>query len=93
LVLERLENRAVRSTVTWINPAGGDWDTASNWLDDQGVQRVPGPADDAVISHAGITITHDAGVADSVNSLTSQADISLTGGSLALATKSTIAAL
>ena len=27
-------------------PYGGDWDTASNWLDVQGVARLPGPGDD-----------------------------------------------
>jgi hypothetical protein len=29
--LEALEDRAVPATVTWVNPAGGDWDTPSDW--------------------------------------------------------------
>ena len=44
---ELLEDRALPSTVTWTKPAGGDWDTPSNWS--SGV--VPGPNDDAIIDH------------------------------------------
>ena len=56
----------VLSTVTWINPAGGDWDTASNW--DAG--RVPAAFDDVVINIPGITVTHSTSATDSVHSLT-----------------------
>jgi hypothetical protein len=45
-----------------------------------------------VINQSGITISHSSGVTDTVNSLTSQANISIGGGSLALATTSTISA-
>src|SRR6516162_1968842 len=59
LHLEVLEDRILPSTVTWINLAGGGWDTAGNWRDDQGINRLPGPNDDAVINVAGnVTITH-----------------------------------
>jgi hypothetical protein len=88
--LELLEDRTLPSTVNWINPAGGDWDTAGNWQDSLGVNRVPGATDDVVISQSGITVTHTAGVTDSVNSLTSQAAINITGGTLALAATSQI---
>ena len=86
----RLEDRTLLSTVTWINPSGGDWDTPSNWSND----AVPGPSDDAVIDTPSITVTHSSSASDSVNSLTiSSSDTTLdpSGGSLALATASSIA--
>src|SRR5687768_7874798 len=43
--LEELEARVVPATVTWINPAGGDWNTGANW--NGGV--APSSTDDAVI--------------------------------------------
>ncbi len=86
---ERLEDRTLPSTVTWINPSGGDWDTGSNWSSG----AVPGPNDDVVIDMPGqnsFTVTHAANVADAVNSLTSQDAIWLYGGSLAITAASTI---
>jgi hypothetical protein len=57
--------------------------------------RLPGPADDAVISVAGITITHSMAINDQVHSLTIQpgtADtLNMSAGSLTLAATSTIA--
>src|SRR5262249_16450262 len=50
----------------------GNWDA----------NRVPGAADDAVISLTGITVTHSANVIDSIKSLTSQAAVNLSGGTL-----------
>ncbi len=64
--------------VNWTNPNGGDWDTPGNWSSG----TVPGPSDDAIINIAGITVTHSASVTDAVRSLTSQADVTLSGGSL-----------
>jgi hypothetical protein len=87
--MEELETRTLPSTVTWINPAGGDWDTPGNWS----TGAVPGPNDDVVIDLAGqnnFTVTHSANVADSVNSLTSQDALVLFGGSLSLAATSTV---
>src|SRR5262249_483702 len=86
LYLESLEDRTLPSTVTWMNPAGGDWDTGSNWS----TGNVPGATDDAVINYSGITITHSTGASDPVHSLTSQAAINLSAGSLSVATASTI---
>jgi hypothetical protein len=58
LALEPLEDRTILSTVRWINPAGGDRDTASN--SDGGT--VPGPGDVVVIEVAGApTIAHNPG--------------------------------
>ena len=56
---ERVD-RTLPSTVTWINPAGGDWDTPGNWLDQSsGINHVPGASDNAVINSSGITIIHN----------------------------------
>src|SRR5262249_45135853 len=66
--------------ITWVNAAGGDWDTPSNWSGD----FVPTAADDVAIHFAGIQVTHDVAQADAVHSLTSQAFVSLSAGSLAL---------
>src|SRR5271165_5742243 len=73
----RLENRLLLS-VTWINPDGGDWDTPANWSGDQ----LPTAGDDVFINTAGITITHSANMMDTIKSLTSVADVTLSGGSL-----------
>jgi hypothetical protein len=86
----RLEERTLLSTVSWINPSGGDWDTPSNWS----TGALPGPSDDVVIDTAGITVTHSSSAADSVSSLTiSSGDTTLdiSNGSLALATTSSVA--
>ncbi len=83
---ETLETRVVPSTITWINPLGGDWDTASNWSG--GV--LPGPLDNAVINYPGITITHNLNTTDEVGSLTSKAAIALSAGTLKLDGPSTI---
>jgi hypothetical protein len=74
-------------TVTWVNSAGGDWGTASNWS----TGAVPGPTDAAVINLGAntFTVTHAAG-ADSVYSLTSQDAISFTAGSLSFSSASAI---
>ena len=85
-----LEDRTLLSTVTWINPSGGDWDTPSNWSTD----ALPGPSDDVVIDLLGITVTHSSSASDSVNSLTissSQSALDISNGALALNTTSSIA--
>ena len=67
LSLEELERRCLLATVSWTNLAGGNWNTATNWRDDAGLNRVPGPADDVVIDLAGanytVTLNVDATVA------------------------------
>jgi hypothetical protein len=65
-----------------INPAGGDWDTPSNWQG--GV--LPGPNDEAVIDVPGnVTITHSTGAADSVASVSASDPISVSAGTLTVA--------
>jgi RHS repeat-associated protein len=70
------------STVTWINPAGGDWDTASNW----DTHALPGPADDVVINglNTGALVTHSQNVTDTIHGLTAAAPITLAHGKLDL---------
>jgi hypothetical protein len=65
---ERLEDRVLLATVSWINAAGGSWNTPANWSGG----ALPGPNDDVVIDLAGaIVITHATGT-DTIHSLTSQ---------------------
>ena len=69
LFVEPLENRTVLSTISWINPSGGDWNTASNWS----TGFVPGKGDTADINisvTSPITITD----AEEVSTLTSSLD-------------------
>jgi hypothetical protein len=68
--LETLEDRTVPSTVTWVGGTTGDWDTAANWQDSNGVHRLPGARDDAVITTANTTVTHTSGASERVKSLT-----------------------
>ncbi len=85
--LEVLENRVVLSTISWINPNGGDWDTASDWLTD----TVPTASDDVVIDIAVTNpITHSASDSDFVQSLTSQDPIDISSGCLSVGAASTI---
>ncbi len=75
LLLEQLEDRTMLS-VTWINPAGGNWESAGNWSTD----AVPGPSDDVIIgalnSGAAVNI---GGPADFAKSITASAPITLKG--------------
>src|SRR4051794_7262549 len=63
---DRLEDRTLLATVTWMNPGGGDWDTSANWS----TGALPGPSDDVIIDQSGITVIHSSSVPDSVKSLT-----------------------
>ena len=56
------------SSISWINPNGGNWDTASNWSSD----TIP-TASDAVTINIAVSnpITHSTSNSDFVNSLTS----------------------
>ncbi len=89
LSLESLEERILLSTVNWINPNGGDWDTGSNWS----TGSVPGAGDDAVISQSGISVTHSTSASDSVNSVQCSGTLSLSAGTLSIASTSSLSAL
>ena len=75
--LEGLEERIVLSTIAWdtVNhPTGGSWDAGSNWVG--GV--VPQATDDAVINLPGAgTVTLGTGVTGVVNSVTTNANASI----------------
>jgi RHS repeat-associated protein len=87
--LERLEDRLAPATISWNTDADGFWDVASNW--DLG--HVPAPGDDVVINrpNANPTITFRSGTAD-LNSLQSTEALTLSGGTLNLATDSSLSA-
>ncbi len=79
LNLESLEDRALPSTVTWINPGSGNWDVPANWS----TGSLPGPADDVVINTvAAATITVHSGDSIAIQSLNSAASdpFTMTGG-------------
>jgi hypothetical protein len=82
LELEVLEDRMMLATVTWINPAGGDWDTPSNWS----TLARPGPGDDVVVNtlNAGADVTHTQNVTDTIHSLSASAPMTLSRGKLDL---------
>jgi hypothetical protein len=78
--LEDLESRTLLSTIAWLRPVNGDWDTAANWVG----SHVPGNGDDAVIPFRGITVTHAMNTASVVVSLVNEAALDISGGSLQL---------
>jgi hypothetical protein len=80
--LEELEVRLAPANITWTNPNGGDWDTASNWSGN----AVPGPGDDATIGDLGpdAAIFHGTSATDSVHSITSNTIIILSAGTLSV---------
>ena len=82
--LIELESRTVLSTVVWQHPADGDWDNPDSWLGG----HVPTAADDAVIPFAGIRVTHSSDATDAALTLSSEAAIDLSAGSLAFGTTS-----
>ena len=68
----------ITQTVSWINPAGGDWADGANWS----TGSVPTATQDVVIDLAGTyTITHSTGTTQ-IKSLKSEHQINLTGGTL-----------
>ena len=81
-----LEERILPSQVLWAADQDGSWDVPGNWS----TGAVPGPGDDVVIGFSGITVTHDSNVSDTINSLTSQANLSISAGSLSLSAASSI---
>ncbi len=84
--LEGLEDRVLLSAISWTGDAGdNNWDTPGNWSDD----AVPGSADDVTINISA-NVVHSAGVTDTINSLTSSEPLSITGGTLSIASASTI---
>ncbi len=91
LRIEPLESRTLLSAVTWVGgaAAGPYWDVAANWSP----AAVPTSTSDVTInSGTPTTITIQSGDTESINSLTTAAgyNLSMTGGSLAVANNSTV---
>ena len=93
LLLASPLTRAQACTTTWTNATGGAWNDAANWSG----AAIPGPTDDACVTLDGTyTVTHTAGNAIAVNSLTLGAasgtqTLSTTRG-IAIGAASTVAA-
>ena len=84
--IEWMEPRTLLSAVTWTGGAGdNNWDTAANWSTDS----VPGSGDDVTINIAA-NVVHSDNVTDSINSLTSTEPLTISGGTLSIASASTI---
>jgi hypothetical protein len=77
-------------TIMWVGTGQGDWDTATNWKDTMGVNRVPNSMDSALINVAGVSVTHNMSIDDAVNTLVSSNPISLSAGSITFGTDSQI---
>ncbi len=77
-MVQVLEDRISPATINWINLAGGNWATASNWSSSP---ALPGPGDDVVIPalNSGASVTHSTGT-DTVNSVTASAAHYVVGG-------------
>jgi YD repeat-containing protein len=89
--LEALENRCLLSSFQWANDVSGNWNNAANWVDQDGNPGVPGPNDDATISYSDIIVTSSQ--SNSVGSLNDAGALTLTGGTFAVATDSSVAQL
>src|SRR5216683_2238251 len=48
-----LISRGHAATINWTNAASGGWNTAANW----NPNSVPGAADTAIITNAGVTVS------------------------------------
>ncbi|MBW3541220.1 MAG: PKD domain-containing protein [Planctomycetes bacterium] len=88
---EILEDRILLSAISWDGGAGTlNWHDAANWSGDV----LPGASDDVTINVAGadVTIIHSTGT-NSINSLTSQEGIAISGGMLDIAAGSSTQSL
>jgi hypothetical protein len=82
-----LEARTCPASVSWTGGAGTfNWNDGANWSSGQR----PGASDAVSIPIAGITVTHSSAVVDSILSLSSQADIAVSGGTLSVAGASSL---
>src|SRR5271168_3103610 len=87
LRFEWMEERTLLSAVSWTGAAGdNNWDTPANWSSSP---DLPGAADDVTID-VSADVMHSSNVTDSIHSLTSSQPLTITGGTLSIATDSTI---
>ncbi len=85
---EELEARRLLSNVSWVGDGNDNlWSDPQNWSDD----KVPGAAADVTIDRSGdFTIVYDATAGDTtIDSLNGSDALSISGGSLTIATTST----
>ena len=81
------ECTVVAASDIWINPAGGNWHNPNNWSAGSSWVRRSGLHRG---SDSGATVTHTQPDQDAVGSLTSQAPIAISAGSLALGSTSLV---
>jgi hypothetical protein len=84
--VEALESRTLLSTIAWLHPLSGDWDTPANWAGG----RVPVGGDDVIIPFAGISVTHNTTAADHARTLRSEATLDIGAGSLTIGQSGTL---
>jgi hypothetical protein len=83
---DRMEERTLLSAVSWTGQAGdNNWDMAGNWNTDS----IPSASDDATISVAA-NVQHSSNAVDSVRSLMSSQPLTIAGGTLSIATASSV---
>jgi hypothetical protein len=71
-----LEDRILPSTVSWNVDVSGAWENAANWIDDQGVHRLPGPSDIVVIGRS-VAVAVALGSTQAVQGLTTAGNVTL----------------
>src|SRR5436309_644352 len=89
-MLERMESRVLLSAISWTGLAGDNlWTTPGNWSGN----ALPGAADDVTISVVGNPTIVINGGTQTINSLTSDEAITLSNGTLSVATTSQVNAV
>ena len=84
-----VSSNAPAAAVSWVPNADGFWDVVANWSSSP---ALPVAADNVTLDVGGATartITHRNGTT-TINSLVSQENLSITGGSLTLASASSV---
>jgi hypothetical protein len=76
--LEAFEDRCLPSTFSWFQNVDGNFNDPARWHDQNGMNGVPGPADDAVIGGTGFTVTSSED--HSVRSLNSNSRLTVAAG-------------
>ena len=79
--LEWMEERTLLSNVSWTgNAHDNNWDTPGNWSTDS----LPGMGDDVTINTSA-DVVHSDSMTDTINSLTSSQPLTISGGTLSIA--------
>ncbi len=89
--LEALEDRCLLSSFQWASDSSGNWNTAANWVDQNGNPGIPGANDDATIGFTDVTVASSQ--SNTVGSLNDLGSLSLSGGTFAVAADSSVAQL